>query len=185
MKQPKNSLGGFCPAEPGEVVELEAARAARSARGRSAKTRGKVYERQFAAWLVTRGWPDARRAVVTGSSQRHDPLDIAGTPGIVWDVKQRAADLSRQPAAVMPMLAAVEVARAGEHAQFGFLVERLDRTPVERWRVWQPLGQAVRLVGEKPGVFPGPPTAMSAADVVALLHARGFGTPTDPFADSP
>lgn len=185
MKRAKNPAEGFDPVEPGEVVELEAVRAARSARGRSAKTRGKTYERQFAAWLVTRGWPDARRARVTGSADRHDPGDVAGTPGLVWDVKQRAADLARQPGAVMPMLAAVELMRHGEHAAFGFLVQRLDRTPVDRWRVWQPLGQAVRLAGGQPGVFPGPPVSMSAGDVVAMLHARGYGEPADPFADAP
>ena len=179
MKPMENSQPHLLPVEPDAVVELAAAR---RARGRSAKNRGKSYERQFAAWLVTRGWPDARRAVVTGSSQRHDPLDIAGTPGIVWDVKQRQADLSRQPSTVMPMLAAVEFSRACEGAEFGFLVERVDRRPASQWRVWQPLGQAVRLVGGQPGLFPGPPTSMSAADVVALLHTRGFGSPPDPFA---
>jgi hypothetical protein len=184
VKQLENSQGDFSPAGPGEVVELEAARAARSARGRSAKNRGKFYELQFAKWLATRGWPDARRAVVTGTGDRHDPGDIAGTPGIVWDVKSRTADLARQPAAVMPMLAAVELMRSGEGAAFGFLVERADRTPVERWRVWQPLGQAVRLAGGQPAVFPGPPVSMSATDTVALLHARGYGSPVDPFADS-
>lgn len=185
MKPAKNSRRVLSPAEPGEVVELEAARLARSSRGRSAKSRGKSYELQFAKWLAANGWPDARRAVATGTGQRHDPGDIAGTPALVWDVKQRTADLSRQPGAVMPMLAAVEMMKSGEGAAFGFLVERLDRTPVGRWRAWQPLGQAVRLAGEQPGVYPGPPTSMSVADVVALLHVRGFGAPVDPFADSP
>lgn len=160
----------------------------RAARGRSASSRGKSYERQFAAWLREHGWPDADRAVVTGwkAAQRGqtDPGDIVGCPDLVWDVKSRSVALT--PVETASMLAAVSVMREGEAARYGFLVERVHRRPIGEWRAWSGVGQLAALVtGDERWVpLPYAATSILVRDLVALLHVRGFGQPNNPFADA-
>lgn len=158
-------------------------KAARSARGRSSKQRGKSYELQFAKFLQVNGYPDARRAVVTGfrtsNSVQDDPGDIAGTPLVVWDVKQRLARLTSTQATAM--LLAIDLMRKGQRANYGFLIERVERRPVSEWRAWLWAQDLTNLVGGDQ--YPVPPVSWSkhvlpcslaVADLITLLDHAGL-----------
>ena len=58
------------------------------------RTKGLTAERALANYLKSAGWPDARRSVVTGTAQRPDAGDIAGTPGLCFQAKNLATVLS-------------------------------------------------------------------------------------------
>src|SRR5688500_3530498 len=64
-----------------------------TARGKYSREKGATAERHLVAWLRTHGWPGAERAVRTGyrTADRTsvDPGDVTGTPGLVWQVKNR------------------------------------------------------------------------------------------------
>jgi hypothetical protein len=162
----------------------------RSAIGRSSNQRGKGYERQFALFLQVSGWPEAKRAVVTGfrtaKTVSDDPGDIAGTPGLVWDVKSRKVPLRHSEAVTMAI--AVNTMRASVTADFGFLIERNPGNPVASWWAWAQLDDLRSLVANwkwPADRSPGwPLVRMRVADLVPLLHAAGYGDPVNPFGDA-
>lgn len=62
--------------------------------GATSRRKGATAEVALANYLQRVGWPEAKRAIVTGYRNRYldvaDPGDIRGTPGIVWSVKNYA-----------------------------------------------------------------------------------------------
>lgn len=64
--------------------------------GATSRRKGNSAEVALANHLQRCGWPEARRAIVTGYRNRNtqvaDPGDIRGTPGLVWSCKNVARD---------------------------------------------------------------------------------------------
>lgn len=89
-----------------------------SKRGASNRRRGLDAERQLATYLREQGWPEARRAVVTGSSLAADPGDIAGVPGVIVSVKNTKA------AAWPKWWAELDAMLAADPAALGVIVEK-------------------------------------------------------------
>lgn len=60
----------------------------------NSRNKGLTAERQLANYLVSEGWPDARRSVSTGWTTKgrkyQDQGDIAGTPGLCFQLKNVA-----------------------------------------------------------------------------------------------
>jgi len=172
-------------------VEVDAEAASRSARGRSARSRGLTYERQFAGFLRATGWPNANRAIVTGwragGRSAADPGDITGTPGIIWSVKMRDGGLTDgevaqflDEAEQMAPIAWSPDAIGGPNMVF--LVERRDRKRPEHWWIHARLSVLTRLyagpfVSFEPVL--GPAHARIRADMlIRLLHRYGYGDPS-------
>lgn len=151
-----------------------------SQRGRSNRNRGLNAERDLCKWLRVNGFPGAERAVRTGfrtlDRTSADPGDVAGSPGIVWSVKDCAVE---QLAKWFTELDAM--ATAGE---VGLLVhKRRGHADPSRWWCWVNLGTLTGLVTN--GVW-GLPTAeaalpvrMELGHVVPLLRASGYGSPLE------
>ncbi|GGM75944.1 hypothetical protein GCM10012275_53350 [Longimycelium tulufanense] len=148
-----------------------------SARGRSNRRRGHDAERAVARWLRTNGWPHAERAVRNGFRTAHrsgaDPLDLTGTPHLVWSVKD---DKSERICAWMVELA--EKRRAAG-ADVGVLVQRRRGAPDPGfWWAWIFISELVELLrGSGHPEWPGGVVRMELQDLVPMLHAAGYGTP--------
>jgi hypothetical protein len=165
------------PAEQGAPPARSAAQ-----RGRANRRRGHDSERALARWLRSNGFGQAERAVRTGfrtaDRAAPDPGDITGTPGIVWSVKDCAAEQTTK------WLAELEVMRAGAGALVGLLVHRRrGYADPGRWWCWTPLDVPVWLLtgygGAAGHAEARAPVRMELTDVVALLRATGYGDPPE------
>lgn len=112
--------------------------------------KGKRAERDLANWLKLQGWPDAERAVVTGFAVqgrvKEDTGDIAGTPGITWQVKHYNGGLTYLEASRFLDQAVVQAAAAGNY--LAVLVERRDMSASPAsWWAWVTLGCLGHLIG--------------------------------------
>jgi hypothetical protein len=151
-------------------------------RGAANRRRGHDAERALARWLRSNGFGQAERAVRTGfrtaDRAAPDPGDITGTPGIVWSVKDCAAEQTTK------WLAELEVMRAGAGALVGLLVHRRrGYADPGRWWCWTPLDVPVWLLtgygGAAGHAEARAPVRMELTDVVALLRATGYGDPPE------
>lgn len=139
--------------------------------------RGKRAERDLVRWLRNNGWPHAERTVATGHKtpgrERPDTGDITGTPGICWQVTDRA-DLE-EPAQLGRRLAATEQQRAAAGAAVGVLVgKRRGCGDPGRWHAWLPLYQiSVPWTAMQPPW--SHPIRLQVAHLVEILHACGYG----------
>jgi hypothetical protein len=157
-----------------------------SARGRANRNKGATAERDLVRWLRDHGWPGAERYVRTGyrtaTRTSADPGDVTGTPGLAWQVKNRA-DFDK-PSVLAACLAETEQQRAAENADFGLLVQRRPNYPIPAdWWVWLGVLDLHRLLTPShrnplsAGANPhGAPLRMSLGGLVPLLHAAGYGT---------
>lgn len=156
-----------------------------SARGRYSREKGATAERHLVTWLRDHGWPGAERAIRTGYRTNDrtavDPGDVTGTPGLVWQVKNRT-DFD-EPAVFAVCLAETEQQRVGADADFGLLVQRRPgyRNP-SAWWVWLPLADLHALCGTNDqradlraavGVAP---VRLDLGALVPLLWGCGYGT---------
>jgi hypothetical protein len=144
----------------------------RSALGRSNRNRGANVERKVAGWLRTDGgFPGAERAVRNGfrtvARVGLDPMDILGTPGLVWSVKD---DKSERIEAWMLEL---DVKRLELAADIGVLVQRRrGKSDVGRW--WAHV-RFEHYIGVR-GITASGIVRMELKLAATWLHKLGYGT---------
>lgn len=147
-------------------------------RGKANQSKGKLAERHLANYL-REWWPEARRAVVTGSSVRGgdglvreqpDPGDIAGVPAVIWSVKDCAAEQIEPWLAELDAMASL----SGEQAALRLLVHKRRGTAPERWWCWQRADQYASLLGGRTSLTH--PVRLEARHVVAHLLDAGYGS---------
>jgi hypothetical protein len=150
-------------------------------RGAANRDKGARAERAVVSYLRENGFPGAERAVRTGYKNglrtAIDPGDITGTPGLVWQVTDRAdAD---EPAVVERRLRDTERQRLHANAHYGFLVvKRRGFADPGRWWVWLPADAFTDLLTSyRPAVQFGFPVRAELADVVRAARHDGFGDP--------
>jgi hypothetical protein len=145
-------------------------------RGKANQSKGKVAERHLANYL-REWWPEARRAVVTGSSVRGgdglvreqpDPGDVAGVPGVIWSVKDCGVEQIEPWLAELDAMATL----AGETAALRFLVHKRRGCAPERWWAWQRAGQYAGLFGGRSSLTH--PVRVEVRHLVADLLAAGY-----------
>lgn len=152
-----------------------------SARGRSSRSRGHQAERDFANWLRTVGWPDAKRSVATGwrtqTRRSADEGDIAGTPGLVFQVKYYDGGLT--DGQVLAVLIDTEQQREAAAQRFGLLVVRRAFKKPADWHVYVDANTAAVLLNGPWATVPAVghhfPVQLLAQDAVRLLRRHGFG----------
>ena len=151
--------------------------------GAANRRRGIQAERDLARWLRGNGFPHAERAVRTGfraaDRTSADPGDIAGTPGIVWSVKDCAAEQ------ITKWLVELD-GMQGDAGTSGFallVVKRRGSADPGRWWCWLDLVD-VLLLAMPPGTSvpntPLHPIRSEVGRIVPLLHAAGYGDPAAP-----
>lgn len=156
--------------------------------GKANSRKGKTVERAVVTWLRDNGFPHAERAVRTGYSNGDaygaDPGDITGTPGLVWQVTDRA-DIE-QDAVLRRRLVDAERQRAEASAEFGFLVVKRRRcADPGRWWVFMDAQYLHGLLhegynlGEPWSAVERFPVRASLGAVVPVLRARGYGEPLE------
>ena len=151
--------------------------------GKANSRRGKQVERDVVKWLRVNGFPHAERAVRTGYSNGDaygpDLGDITGTPGLVWQVTDRA-DID-QDAVLATRLADTERQRAEANANFGLLVVK-RRGVADPGRWWVHVG-GWTFVDIYAGAFVAtefPCTVRTTlGEIVPILRARGYGEPLE------
>jgi hypothetical protein len=150
-----------------------------SQRGAANRDKGARAERAVVSWLRDNGFPGAERAVRTGYKSGNrtaiDPGDITGTPGLVWQITDRAdAD---EPAVVERRMSDTERQRIHANAAYGFLVvKRRGFADPGRWWVWLPADVLTDLVYGHHPVHPfGFPVRAELADIVHVVRHKGFG----------
>lgn len=166
--------------------------------------RGKESERILVRYLVPHGFPNAERSVRTGLRTRDRELpdlgDIAGTPGLVWQVKAMKP-LTRAENEVPRWMLETERQRAAAGADLGILVVRRDQRPAEQWFAFLPVADLYGVLGglndgrTGPWVVDGPwgsggdrgavvawPCRLYLGDLVTLLRSTGWG---DPMPETP
>lgn len=144
----------------------------RSALNRSNRNRGAEAERKVAGWLrEAGGFPGAERAVRNGfrtiARVGLDPMDILGTPGIVWSIKDDKSDR------IEAWMFELDLKRQDLGADLGVLVQRRrGKADVGRWWVhvrfeyladYLPVGAS--------GIV-----RMELCLAARWLHALGYGT---------
>lgn len=147
--------------------------------GRANNRKGKDAEQRVARYLREHGWPNAERHVRTGYRTAGralvDPLDITGTPGIVWSVK---ADTSAQ---VRSWLHETEQVRRYQGADLGVLVvRRSGKASPARWWAWAPFGVLIQLTtGRLPHAAHQAPVCLELGELLPMLWAAGYGSEED------
>lgn len=104
----------------------------------SAKRKGRDTENAVVAFLQDNGWPHAERRRLNGTADRGD---IAGSPGVCWEVK--SSDQERGAA-----MREAERERETDGADVGVVVERRRGYPAGDWYATVPLGVMCRLLRE-------------------------------------
>ncbi|NUR80764.1 MAG: hypothetical protein HOQ21_10010 [Dermatophilaceae bacterium] len=150
-----------------------------SQRGAANRDKGARAERAVVSWLRENGFPGAERAVRTGYKSGNrtaiDPGDITGTPGLVWQITDRAdAD---EPAVIERRMQETERQRIHANAAYGFfVVKRRGFADPGRWWVWMPADVIATLVnGHYIGKDIHFPVRTELAGVVTLVRRCGFG----------
>lgn len=151
-------------------------------RGRANQNKGKAAERDLATYLRP-WWPQARRAVVTGSAVRGgdgivrevpDPGDIAGVPGVIWSVKDCGTETIGAWLDELDAMAHL----SGETLALRYLVCKRRGTSPGRWWLWQRYDQMVGPWSD--GMTRADrlrfPVRMEVGDAVRVLLAAGYGT---------
>lgn len=144
-----------------------------SQRGAWSRNKGAKAERDLVAYLRTVGFSDAERAVRTGyrTQQRAaaDPGDVTGTPGVVWSVKDAAAErLADWFAELDAMDGAMTDVRLLVH-------KRTGKADPGRWWCWTRVDTLLVLAAGGPWASCTAPVRMELGHVVPLLRAAGYG----------
>lgn len=104
----------------------------------NARGKGLTAERQLANYLGQQGWPDARRSVSTGwatKGRKHqDQGDIAGTPGLCFQLKNYA-DEEPGPSTLDKWLSAT-VDQAGPDRLPLLVIKRNGHANPGMWHLW-------------------------------------------------
>jgi hypothetical protein len=145
-------------------------------RGAWSRNKGAKAERDLVAYLRQVGFGGAERAVRTGyrttTRTAADPGDLTGTPGIVWSVKDCAAE---QVSAWLDELDAM----AADELDIRLLVhKRTGKADPGRWWCWMRLYTTQHLALASSRVDYGDfayPVRMELGHVVVLLHHAGYG----------
>lgn len=152
--------------------------------GAANRRKGANTDRAVVTWLRANGWPHAERAVRTAYTANGrtapDPGDITGTPGIVWQVTDRA-DLD-QAAVLARRMSETETQRTAAGAHVGVLVQkRRGCADPAGWFAWLPVFTLMDLylgdddTGRQRPVIP---CRLALGHLVQLLHRAGHGTTT-------
>lgn len=148
----------------------------RAALGRANRRKGHDAERAVAKWLRANGFPHAERAVRTGYTGNDrtvaDPGDVAGTPGIAWQIKDCAAEQ------INTWLVETEEQRCATHADYGILVQRRrGKADPGRWWAWIDSNALARLISGRGGDpwVPKFPARVELHDLTVLLRHCGYG----------
>lgn len=144
---------------------------------RRSKDIGTDAERAVVRYLQANGWPHAERRALRGQL---DAGDIAGTPGICWEVKGGDAARAASDAVVDVWLSETEQERFNADAEFGVLVmQRAGKGPANAGRWWSVVTvHTLRLLcGDSfyNTAHYAQPVRVLLADLVALLHSAGYG----------
>jgi len=129
-------------------------------------------------WLREHGWPAAERRALTGAL---DCGDIAGTPGICWEIKSgRAAEVASD-GQILAWLMETEAERLNAGADIGILVtKRTSYGPARAGAWWAHLALSTwDCLYEVPTPRPWDPALslrLRLDTVVPILHAAGYGT---------
>lgn len=116
-------------------------------RGRANRNKGQAAERALAIYLRP-WWPEARRAVVTGTAvtggdgvtrEVPDPGDVAGVPGVIWSVKDCGAEYIDRWLDELDEMAHL----TGDTLALRYLVHKRRGTSPGRWWCWQRHSQLV------------------------------------------
>ena len=154
--------------------------------GATSRRKGATAEVALANYLQTHGWPEARRAVITGYRNHHtevaDPGDIRGTPGIVWSMKNVARDqVDRHIDQWMAELDNMN--GLGDH--LGGLpllvVKRAGHANPARWWCYLRLRWLDELRGIQPDRLDAEqhPVRLELATIVELLNHAGYTRPLE------
>jgi hypothetical protein len=156
----------------------------RSAVGKANRAKGARAELAVVHWLRANGWPGAERAIATGHRSpvrdRPDLGDITGTPGLVWQVTDRA-DIHTL-AVFERRMAETEQQRVDAHADYGVLVERRrGMSDPGQWWAHMPGVQFPWLFSEECTLpmLVGPVRFTLADLVMVLRDLGGFGEPLE------
>lgn len=143
--------------------------------GRANNRKGKDRERKVVRYLREHGWPDADRtgheAYRTATRTRADRLDITGTPGLVWSVKDDASAQTRA------WLAEVEHVCLRQNADLGMLVvRRFGKASPGQWWAWMTYSSLIVLETHRvPRHQQHVPVRLELGDLVPMLHHAGYG----------
>lgn len=145
-------------------------------RGATNRRRGITAERDLVRWLRANGFPHAERSVVTGyrtaTRERRDGGDITGTPGIVWSLKDCAAERIPQ------WWDELEAMQGGPVVKL-LVVKRRGHADPGLWWTWLTLAGVVDLLPTKDPLselIPVHGLVRVQLNVVApLLRAAGYG----------
>lgn len=149
---------------------------------------GREAENGVAQYLGANGFPQAEPRVLYGINDR---ADIAGTPGIVWQVKagQQAYDAGDDR--IAQWLLDTQIQRANANADFGVLVLKrkgYSNMRAGKWFAYVDILTALELLGNDqeetdqqrrivdkwPALFKQP-VRFLFQDVVTLLRLKGYG----------
>lgn len=148
-----------------------------SQRAKWSRNKGAQAERDLVRYLRTAGFGGAERAVRTGyrttTRVAADPGDVTGTPGIVWSVKDVAAD---DVPAWLRELDAME----GRESDVRLLVHKRPNTTPARWWCWMRLDVLHALAEGAAPIYGAHPIRMELTHVVTLLRLAGYGDPLAP-----
>jgi hypothetical protein len=139
-----------------------------TARGAANRRRGLTAERDCAAYLRRNGFPNARRAVVTGDGQRADPGDIAGLPGIIVSVKDTQVER------ITEWLADLDAMALDDPAALRLLVVKRRRFRPAAWTVHMQAADYAALIDGRQPCQPHM-VRLELGDLVPLLRAAGYG----------
>jgi hypothetical protein len=149
---------------------------------RRPKDLGTDAERAVVRFLQANGFPQAERRALRGIS---DAGDIAGTPGLAWEVKGGDAARNASDRDIAAWLEETERERVNANAHVGFLVvqrRRVGPANAGRWWAWVRSRALAELVvpGSNPYLeAPDVPTRVLLADAVRLVRWAGWGDPLD------
>ena len=156
----------------------------RSQLGRMSRNKGAKAERDLVAYLRLVGFGGAERAVRTGyrvaGRVAADPGDVTGTPGIVWSVKDATVERLTDWLNELDTMDA-----GGPYVPTRLLVhKRRGHAAPARWFCWLWLDDLMFLIAEERPIRVGTehvsvPVRMELGHVIPLLHAAGYGDPTE------
>lgn len=145
------------------------------------KNLGTAAETGVVRWLRENGWPSAERRALTGTN---DCGDVAGTPGICWEVKAGkaavAASNSASDAQILAWLDEADRECANARADFGVLVTKRGGVPASRagdWHAYVDMITLHQILGPADLTITDiGPVRMPLRSLVSLLHTAGYGT---------
>ena len=150
------------------------------------KNIGTAAESAVVKYLCTDGFPSAERRALRGIL---DAGDIAGTPGVCWEIKGgHAAEGADYTLLTVQWLNETLTEQEIAGADIGVLVckrKGVGPSNAGAWWAWLPGEQFVQLATRAkwhPVLADLPPVRMTLAQVVYLLRSAGYG---DPITESP